>query len=89
MNCWHCDRPAHGACVFCGRGVCKQHAKSMPSLVQVYRDKAGAMKAIVTENALHCGVCRPREDPVDLPELDGTRLTLFLARGDEGAEKKA
>jgi hypothetical protein len=49
----------------------------MPNFVAVYRglpgkgkDGPGALKAIAVEDALFCGVCRPREQPVDIPELD-------------------
>lgn len=70
MNCWHCDRPAHGVCVFCGRGVCKEHAQSMPNIVAMYKSKDGVLKAIVVEDALYCGVCRPKEDPVEMEWLD-------------------
>ena len=27
MVCWHCRRTAVGACRFCGRGVCEDHAQ--------------------------------------------------------------
>jgi hypothetical protein len=27
-------------------------------------------RALVVEDALFCGACTPRPDPVDLPELD-------------------
>jgi len=30
MNCWHCDRPAHALCQFCGRAVCKDHFNYVP-----------------------------------------------------------
>jgi hypothetical protein len=69
MNCWHCERPAHGTCRFCGRAVCKEHAKSLPRIEQVFCDDHGKYKALVVADALWCGVCEPREDPVDLPEL--------------------
>ena len=69
MHCWHCERPAHGACIFCGRAVCKEHAREMPHIVALYRDSKNAQKAIVTARALFCGVCEPREDPVEIPEL--------------------
>jgi hypothetical protein len=69
MNCWHCERPAHGACIFCGRAICKEHVREMPHIVALYRDSKNAPKAIVTARALFCGVCEPREDPVDIPEL--------------------
>jgi hypothetical protein len=69
MNCWHCERPAHGACIFCGRAICKEHVREMPHIVALYRDSKNAQKAIVTARALFCGVCEPREDPVEIPEL--------------------
>jgi hypothetical protein len=49
----------------------------MPNFVAVYRaapksdrDARGPLRAIAVEDALFCGVCRPREQPVDIPELD-------------------
>ena len=69
MNCWHCERPAHGACIFCGRAICKEHVREMPHIVALYRDSRNAHKAIITARALFCGVCEPREDPVEVPEL--------------------
>jgi len=69
MNCWHCDRPAHGVCRFCGRGVCREHAKTLPYIVDLYRNDQGAYKALVVADALWCGVCEPKEDPVELPQL--------------------
>ena len=41
----------------------------MPHIVALYRDAKNAQKAIVTARALFCGVCEPREDPVEIPEL--------------------
>jgi len=70
MNCWHCDRPAHGTCRFCGRGVCREHAKTLPYIVEIYRDDRGMYKALVVADALWCGTCRPKEDPVELPQLE-------------------
>lgn len=69
MNCWHCERPAHGVCKFCGRAVCKEHFRNMPHIVEIYRDDDGSYKALVVGDALYCGVCKPKEDPVDLPEM--------------------
>jgi hypothetical protein len=69
MNCWHCDRPAHGSCRFCGRGVCREHARTLPHIEALYRDDKGTQKALVVGNALYCGVCQPKEDPVELPQL--------------------
>lgn len=69
MNCWHCDRPAHGTCRFCGRGVCREHAQTLPHIVDIYRDDEGKHKALVVADALWCGSCQPKEDPVELPQL--------------------
>lgn len=71
MDCWTCERTALGACRFCGRGTCREHAKTQPFLVDVFRgNKHQTLRALVVEDALHCGVCRPRGEPVDLPELE-------------------
>jgi hypothetical protein len=41
----------------------------MPYIVDTYRNEEGAYKALVVANALYCGVCEPKEDPVELPNL--------------------
>ena len=69
MNCWHCDRPAHGSCRFCGRAVCRDHAQNLPHIEDIYCDDQGVHKALVVADALYCGVCRPKDDPVELPQL--------------------
>ncbi len=68
MDCWHCRRTAVGACRFCGRGVCENHAKTRPFILDLYVAKE-VVRALVVEDALHCGACSPRPDPVELPEL--------------------
>jgi len=71
MNCWHCERPAHGICAFCGRGICKEHAQTMPNILSIYRGKEdNKLKAIVVADALYCGICKPKEEPVELEMLD-------------------
>ena len=70
MNCWHCERPAHGVCVFCGRGICKEHVQTMPNILALYRDKLEILKAVVVADALCCGVCKPKENPVNVEWLD-------------------
>jgi hypothetical protein len=42
----------------------------MPYIVDIYRNDDGAFKALIVVDALWCGVCEPKEDPVELPELD-------------------
>lgn len=69
MDCWQCRRTALGTCRFCGRGVCEDHADEKPYIMELFR-AAGPTRAIVVEDALFCGVCTPRPDPIDLPELD-------------------
>lgn len=70
MNCWHCDRPAHGHCRFCGRAVCKNHIQKMPFILDIYHNKEGEIKALVVEDTLYCGVCKPHEAPLRLKDLE-------------------
>jgi hypothetical protein len=70
VNCWHCDRPAHGTCRFCGRAVCKDHAQTMPFISEVYHTRANEQRALVVGNVLFCGVCEPKEDPIKMQGLD-------------------
>jgi hypothetical protein len=70
MECWHCSRPAHGTCRFCGRGVCRDHAQKMPFILEIFKDKAGQNKAIVVDDTLWCGICKPKEAPILLKELE-------------------
>jgi hypothetical protein len=55
--------------MFCGRAICKEHHREMPHIVALFKDSRGNHKAIVTARALFCGICEPREDPVEVPEL--------------------
>jgi hypothetical protein len=64
MRCWTCGAEAEGACRFCGRGTCKQHAQTKAFLFETW-DDAGRLRALGVEDALHCGVCRPKPEPVD------------------------
>lgn len=71
LDCWTCERTAIGACRFCGRGSCREHAKVHPFVIDVFRGKRHeSLRALVVEDALHCGVCKPRGEPVELPELE-------------------
>jgi hypothetical protein len=40
----------------------------MPYVISLYGDTP--VRALVVEDALYCGSCRPRPDPVELPELN-------------------
>jgi len=41
----------------------------MPHIVALYRGEKGKQQAIITARAVFCGVCEPREEPIELPEL--------------------
>lgn len=69
MDCWHCKRTAVGACRFCGRGICEDHMETHPYILETYRGKE-VRKALVVEDALYCGSCNIRPNPVELPELE-------------------
>ncbi len=69
MDCWTCRRTAVGACRFCGRGTCEDHAETQPFVLELFRTHE-ITRALVVEDALYCGQCSPRPDPIDLPELD-------------------
>jgi ubiquitin C-terminal hydrolase len=70
MGCWHCKRTAVGVCRFCGRGICEDHVHTRTFILDIF-DSSGEPRALVVEDALHCGACHPRPDPVALPELKG------------------
>jgi hypothetical protein len=69
MNCIHCERSAHATCRFCGRAICKDPIKIYPFILSVYRGENDVNKAIVVADAVYCGICEPREQPVVLKEL--------------------
>lgn len=71
MDCWHCSQSARGVCRFCGRAVCRDHAQEHPYILDLYRARSGkGLKVLVVEDALYCGVCTPRPEPIDLPDLE-------------------
>lgn len=70
MKCWKCGQEGSGVCIFCGRAVCKKHAKRNPNILGLYDEAGDVPKAIVVENALWCGHCKPISKPVELPEIE-------------------
>ncbi|HEY0000343.1 MAG TPA: hypothetical protein VGB74_07810 [Actinoplanes sp.] len=71
MLCWFCVEAARASCRFCGRGVCADHARFGPYLLQVNRSESrGRAEGLVVDDAVQCGTCRPRPHPVGMPELD-------------------
>lgn len=71
MNCWHCDRPAHGICRFCGRAVCREHAAKMPYILEIFGNNSQGddYKALVVPEVVYCGICKPKDDPIKLELL--------------------
>lgn len=42
-----------------------------PFVLDLFRGrKHEILRALVVDDALHCGVCRPKGEPVELPELE-------------------
>lgn len=71
MTCWFCSKASRGACAFCGRGVCEDHARFGPYVLDIcFSRSRDRSEALVVEDALRCGTCRPRPQPVPMPELD-------------------
>ena len=76
MDCWVGGEVAAGICRFCGRGVCKEHAKQMPFVTAIYRrseglkGKPGGLEGIAVDGVLWCGECRPSPDPIRLDFLE-------------------
>jgi hypothetical protein len=58
-----------GTCRFCGRGICEDHVDTHPYILELLTSSQ-TTKALVVEDALYCGACRPRPDLLDLPDLD-------------------
>jgi hypothetical protein len=69
MQCWECEQPARAACQFCGRFVCKQHAKTLPTFVAMFLGGNDTPKGLAVANAIWCGICEPQPEPIAMPEL--------------------
>lgn len=65
MQCWVCGAAADGICRFCGRGICKLHAHTRPFLFEAW-EQGGTLLGLAVEDALHCGVCRVQERPINV-----------------------
>jgi hypothetical protein len=50
--------------------VCKEHSKELPSIISIFSSKNNVKKAIVVPDAIYCGVCKPKDEPVDLKDID-------------------
>lgn len=72
MQCWVCASPASGVCRFCGRAVCRNDAKTQAFVLEVYPGEA-TLYGLAVEDALYCGVCKVKPDPVPMEFLDPDR----------------
>jgi len=53
VDCWICKTTALGTCRFCGRGICGDHAKFLPFILEVYHPRTKEpVQALVVEDAL-------------------------------------
>ena len=75
MECWTCSEPAAATCRFCGRATCRTHAKALPFVLTAWGQEHNQVQALVVEDAVFCGGCRPHPAPV--------RLDLVLKERDD------
>jgi hypothetical protein len=43
--------------------------KKMPAIVTIYVGEGSVPKAVVVADTLHCGVCKPQPEPIEMPEI--------------------
>ena len=41
----------------------------MPFILEVFQSRDGQNKAVVVDDTVHCGICKPQEAPVVLRNL--------------------
>ena len=73
MNCVECDRPAHGTCRFCGRGLCRDHFESANFIVSVNNGQTKSEEGpevLVVKNVLKCRHCEPIGELINLNKKD-------------------
>jgi len=68
MRCWVGGEEAEGMCRFCGRAVCKKHARMRAFLFETWQEPEH-LRALAVEDALWCGVCQVRETPLEVDFL--------------------
>jgi capsid portal protein len=42
----------------------------MPDIQEIYKNNQGKLMAIVVEDVLYCGVCKPRGEPIEMTVLE-------------------
>lgn len=66
---WAEGLPAHAICQFCGRFVNKEHAQFLPYPMAIFVGRNDTPKVLVVAGAVWCGICRPQQDPMEIPEI--------------------
>jgi hypothetical protein len=70
VKCFFDEEEARGTCRFCGRAVCAAHGASrMPYIASVFVGARNTPKAVVINDALWCGTCKPEPHPLAMPEI--------------------
>ena len=78
MKCWHCDELARASCSFCGRFVCKDHAKMMPTFLAMFLGANNTPKGLAVANVIWCGECEPQPSQSACPSCISGKGTLWL-----------
>ena len=60
MKCWFCEKEARGVCIFCGRGVCYDHAHKDTITHAKSDTSTGYTSYFKVENALKCSDCKAK-----------------------------
>lgn len=66
MECWTCSENAAATCRFCGRATCRTHAQTLPYVLTSWGEEKKVVNALVVEDAVFCGTCRPHPGPIRL-----------------------
>jgi len=53
LDCWHCRRTAVGVCRFCGRGICEDHAKMQPFILELFKTTDVTRSLVVATSTKH------------------------------------
>jgi hypothetical protein len=69
MECWICSQPSSAICRFCGRSTCRQHVESLPYVLATWSQVPGEVLALVVDDGVHCGTCKPHPQPIRLDQL--------------------
>ena len=41
----------------------------MPFILTIYVGEGQVPKAVVVADALYCGICKPQQEPIEMPEI--------------------